>query len=108
MSFYMTFDYDRGSKTSLPFNCRIGSWFVSSDHEEKDRFFRGRNGFHNYIRSYGFQLVGQYVYEVKDIQYSLIADGKRNRATVVLDSVGELGGFDDDIDDEEQTDFENG
>ena len=101
MSFYMTFDYERGSKTSLPFNCRVGSWFVESDHEDNNRFFRGRNGFHNYIRSWGMFLMGQYVYEVKDIQYSLIADGKWNRATVVLESVGKLGRFEDDINEDE-------
>ena len=94
MTLLMNFDYSHGGKTSVPFKCRLGSYYLSSANNGEGEFFLGRSAFIEYLFKNASSLGRgvQQVYKVESISYSKIASGHLNRASVVLAIVGAIGG----------------
>jgi hypothetical protein len=92
MTLLMNFDYSAGSKTTVPFKCRVGSYYLQSANNGDGDFFLGRPAFMRYLLN-NPPASFQDVYKVESISYSKIANGHLNRAVVVLVLAGAIGGY---------------
>ena len=88
----MNFDYLAGSKTTVPFKCRVGSYYLQSANNGEGDFFLDRPAFMRYLFNNPPGSV-QDVYKVESISYSKIASGHLDRTAVVLVLVGAIGGY---------------
>lgn len=95
MTLLMNFDFSAGSRSSLPFKCRRGSYYWPGGFSYPEGvFFLGFPAVMAYITRIGPDLYQEWpdqtLYLVESISYSKIASGHLNRASVVLAPVASV------------------
>lgn len=88
----MNFDYSHGGKSSVPFKCRQGSYYLSSANNNEGAFFLGAPSLMKHLFK-NPPAFDQDIYIVESISYSKIASGHLNRASVVLVVAGACGAW---------------